>query len=84
MEYFYLHCLEPSKWPIYDQHTHRAMKYIKNGKISEIGTTSKQKFESYTKEYIPFIKSFGTIDNRKLDKALFAFGQFLKVANKYA
>lgn len=81
---FYLHCLSPSKWPIYDQHTHRAMKYIKYGLISEISITNKQKYESYKKEYIPFIRSFGQVDHRKLDKSLFAFGQFLKIAQKYA
>jgi len=81
---FYIHCLAPTKWPIYDQHTFRAMKYMQTGQISEIGNTNKQKYESYIKEYIPFIQSFDDIDHRKLDKALFAFGQFLKIANKYA
>ena len=81
---FYIHCLNPSQWPIFDQHTFRAMKYMKTGQISEIGTTNKQKYESYKKEYIPFIRGFGDIDHRKLDKSLFAFGQFLKIANKYA
>jgi hypothetical protein len=81
---FYIHCLNPSQWPIYDQHTFRAMKYMKTGQITEIGNTNKQKYESYKNAYIPFIRSFGDIDHRKLDKALFAFGQFLKIANKYA
>lgn len=80
---FYLHCLEPDKYPIFDQHTYRAMIYIKTGKIIEIKSTNKQKYEIYIKEYIPFIKSLKGFDNRKLDKALFAFGQFLKIANKY-
>jgi hypothetical protein len=81
---FYIHCLNPKQWPLYDQHTFRAMQYMKNGQITEIGNNNKQKFESYTKEYIPFIQSFGDIDRRQLDKTLFTFGQFLKIANKYA
>lgn len=81
---FYLHCLAPNKWPIYDQHTFRAIRYIQKGTVEEIGNTNKQKYESYTKEYIPFIQSLGDIEHRKLDKALFVFGQFLKIANKYA
>ena len=60
------------------------MRYIQKGTVEEIGNTNKQKYESYTKEYIPFIQSLGDIEHRKLDKALFAFGQFLKIANKYA
>lgn len=80
---FYLHCLNPEKWPIYDQHTYRAMKYMKTGEIQEIGITNKQKYESYIKEYIPFFESLGESENRKIDKALFAFGQFLKIASKY-
>ena len=81
---FYLHCLEPNTWPIYDQHTYRAMKYMKTGNIVEIGTTNKQKFESYTNQYLPFIKQLSLTNHRILDKALFAFGQFLKIAKNYA
>ena len=81
---FYIHCLNPTQWPIYDQHTFRAMKYMKTGQITEIGNTNKQKYESYINEYIPFVREFANIEHRKLDKALFAFGQFLKIANKYA
>jgi len=81
---FYLHCLEHRKWPIFDQHTFRAMRYIQTGLITEIGNTNKQKYESYKNEYLPFAQSLGNIEHRKLDKALFTFGQFLKVANKYA
>ena len=81
---FYLHCLEHRKWPIFDQHTFRAMRYIQTGQITEIGNTNKQKYESYKNEYLPFAQSLGNIEHRKLDKALFAFGQFLKIANKYA
>lgn len=81
---FYLHCLDPRQWPIFDQHTFRAMRYLQAGRISEIGTTNKQKYKAYEDEYIPFLNTFDGECSRKIDKALFAFGQFLKFAAKYA
>tara|TARA_Y100001001_G_scaffold131435_1_gene131034 strand:+ start:64 stop:246 length:183 start_codon:yes stop_codon:yes gene_type:complete len=60
------------------------MKYIQTGRIMEIGTTNKQKYQSYCGEYLPFLKSLGQSNMRKTDQALFAFGQFLKLAKKYA
>ena len=70
-------------WPIFDQHTYRAMKYLQTGAIVEIASTNKQKYESYTNEYKPFLTSLKQSDTRKTDKALFTFGQFLKIAAKY-
>lgn len=81
---FYLHCLDQVEWPIFDQHTYRAMKYLQSGKIVEIGNTKKQKYKNYLKEYKPFLALLGQADDRKTDKALFAFGQFLKIAAKYS
>lgn len=80
---FYLHCLEPESWPIFDQHTFRAMKFIISGEFVEIGKTNKHKYDSYRNEYLPFLRMLNLPDNRKLDKALFAFGQFLKIAKNY-
>lgn len=80
---FYLHCLEPHTWPIFDQHTFRAMRYLKNGRIEEIGNTNKKKYESYLNEYIPFLGDLAAPDQRTVDKALFAFGRFLKHASLY-
>ena len=53
------------------------------GKIIEIGDKKQQKYTSYKDEYIPFFSSLKQTDNRKLDKALFAFGQFLNIASNY-
>ena len=82
---FYLHCLDPLTWPIYDQHAFRAMKYIKTGKIEEIGTDEGLKYESYLDEYVPlfrdWVKEVGNND-RVVDKAFFQFGRFLKLVNK--
>ena len=81
---FYLHCLEPDRWPIYDQHTYRAMMFIQTGDIIEIKESSRFKYESYVDEFIPFFNLFSDFDQRDVDKALFSFGQFLKLANKYS
>lgn len=81
---FYLHCLEPNKYPIFDQHTLRAMKYIQTNEIIDTDAINDtNKYQIYKNEYIPFINSFSNIDNRTLDKALFAFGQFLKKVMQY-
>jgi hypothetical protein len=81
---FYLHCLDPETWPIFDQHTSRAMRYMLTAEIVEIGTTKKQKYSAYLNEYLPFLKQFEEIDQRTLDKSLFKFGQFLKYATRYS
>ena len=81
---FFLHCLEPRTRPIFDQHTFRAMHYMQTGRIVEIGSTPKQKYEAYESKYIPFVTSLGVADQRTIDKALFSFGQFLKLAARYA
>ena len=81
---FYLHCLDPKKWPIFDQHTFRAMHYLRNGQIREIGSTNKLKYFMYQFEYIPFLKEFSEPSQRRIDMALFTFGKFLKLAKGYA
>lgn len=80
---FYLHCLEPESWPIFDQHTYRAMVYLKTGFIKEIPTSDKKKYTIYEQEYVPFIKIFKSTEQRKIDKAIFSLGKFLKAVNKY-
>ena len=76
---FFLHCLDPEEWPIYDQHTYRAMMYIKTGKIPKDEKNDREKYKNYRKRYIPFFKSkFKGCDRRDVDKALFAVGKFLK------
>jgi len=59
------------------------MQYIKSGRIQDIENTNKKKYESYLSEYIPFLKDLAASDQRAVDKALFAFGKFLKVASLY-
>lgn len=81
---FYLHCLSPQEWPIFDQHVFRAMHYMKTGDIREIRNTNKAKYAVYQSDYIPFWKSFELPDIRRIDMALFAYGKFLKTAARYA
>lgn len=75
---FWLHCWQPERFPIYDQHVHRAMTFIKTGKCEEIPSTNQRKVNAYCEEYLPFHARFRSIDSRSADKALWAFGRYLK------
>ena len=59
------------------------MKYLTEGKITEIPSKKSKVYESYLDEYIPFLNNFEETDKRRIDKALFSFGRFLKILNKY-
>lgn len=75
---FYLHCLDNNKWPIFDQHCYRAMMYIKERKIQKLQNNA-EKYYFYKNSYIDFFQSAACLaEPRKVDKALFAFGKFLK------
>jgi hypothetical protein len=78
---FFLHVWNP-KFPIFDQHVFRTMKFIQTGKVLEIPSANARKAEIYLKEYLPF---YNQLENelknsqpRDLDRALWKFGQFLK------
>ena len=75
---FLLHIWQPQKYPIFDQHVYRAMIQLKTGQIAELKEDDKEKFSKYLKEYLPFFKSLGDYPKRKLDKALWMYGKFLK------
>jgi hypothetical protein len=74
---FFLHCLNHEEWPIFDQHTFRAMHYLETGTIREIGSTKRTKYKDYER-YRQFVVRIEEPDRRKVDRALFAFGKFLK------
>ncbi|WP_298367594.1 hypothetical protein [uncultured Lutibacter sp.] len=83
---FLLHTLKPKKYPIYDQHIHRAFLFIHNEDYSNISSSSitdKNKELFYFNRYLQFIASINYSDLKKLDEAFFAFGQFLNT-RKYA
>jgi hypothetical protein len=75
---FFLHIWQPEKYPIYDQHVHRAMMFLRDGKRMEIPTKTQEKIATYLSDYIPFHGQFQDDGNRSVDKALWTFGKFLK------
>lgn len=78
---FFLH-LWQSKYPIFDQHVFRAMRFIKSGEIHELPASKSARVRLYLDEYLRFYSSLlhlcGSPSPRDIDKALWKFGQFLK------
>jgi hypothetical protein len=79
---FYMHCVSPQTWPIFDQHTFRAMRFMKSGNIEELPAKKADVYGHYQTEYIPFVRALKA-EQRKVDKALYTFGQFLKRTKDY-
>lgn len=88
---FWLHCWYPERFPIYDQHVHRAMTFIRDGKLEELDQDREKTIKSYLEEYLPFYGPFGAaskdlpfdeqkdgVRGRKADRALWAFGKYLR------
>jgi hypothetical protein len=76
---FWLHCWD-TRCPIYDQHVHRAMTFIRaNKQVAETSRfTEAARIQCYLNEYLPFVEGFRGIDSRAVDKALWRFGKSLK------
>ncbi|KAB7731920.1 hypothetical protein F5984_06780 [Rudanella paleaurantiibacter] len=77
---FLMHVIQPSQFPIFDQHVYRASIYLQTGDIGELKGTTKQKLNAY-KEYQAFfgdVRLASACDSRNIDKALWAFGRFIK------
>jgi hypothetical protein len=84
---FYLHCRFPDQYPIYDQHAHRAMLFIQTQTNwrDDLTTTPNLVYESY-KTYRCFVEDIRRVakrDLRTMDRALYTFGQFLKLARPF-
>jgi hypothetical protein len=80
---FLLHIIEPQKFPIYDQHIHRAYQFIckKDWQSVSAQMNEKAKCEFYFQTYLPFVKSETKkhgLEIRNLDRGLFIFGKNLK------
>ena len=82
---FWLHCWHPNRFPIFDQHVHRAMRFISEGKREEL--EAGKVIEHYLRDYLPFFEPFKSaavnlvfseahdgIRGRKADRALLMFG----------
>jgi hypothetical protein len=78
---FWLHCWRPVRFPIYDQHVYRAMRFIESGVLDEIPRNDARKIRTYLDNYISFQSGFDGATSRQVDKALWAFGKFLKENN---
>jgi len=74
---FWLHCWRPQLYPIYDQHVHRARRFIEAGAIEEIPAKDPDKIRAYVGQYMPFHAKFDGLSQRAVDKALWAFGKFI-------
>jgi hypothetical protein len=81
---FWLHLQHPKRFPIYDQHVHRAMAYMldRPNEQREIPARHKAKVDFYLREYCPFFASFDGCEKRQVDRALWTFGRFLKTYRK--
>lgn len=77
---FLLHIIQPTRFPIFDQHVYRAHFFLENGIIQEIKESNQFKWDYYHRVYTPYfeILKTHTLDLRKIDMALWAFGKFLK------
>lgn len=75
---FWLHCWQPNRFPIYDQHVHRAMVYIEDQCLEELPLQDNQKVELYLNRYLAFHRRFDG-EQRSIDKALWFYGKFLKL-----
>tara|TARA_B110000285_G_scaffold210694_1_gene252741 strand:+ start:1734 stop:2102 length:369 start_codon:yes stop_codon:yes gene_type:complete len=73
---FLLHIIKPNKYPIYDQHIHRAFLFIHNEDWRNIQNTMNEKVKEqfYFDRYLPFIEAQNIKDLKKLDEVFFAFG----------
>lgn len=80
---FLLHLIKPDKYPIYDQHIHRAYLYI--NKLNWINISEKIKDEEksifYFDSYLPFIEKEVKLKIKNIDEAMYTFGKFLNTEN---
>ena len=81
---FLLHIISQSMYPIYDQHIHRAYRFMHNEESDGISASMNEadKLKFYFEEYFPFVKESKIKDLKKMDEAFFAFGQFINLGNQ--
>jgi hypothetical protein len=74
---FWLHCCN-QQFPIYDQHVHRSMVFLLEGRIEELSKfTDEKKIDLYVSKYLAFHRRFSA-EQRTIDRANYTFGRFLK------
>jgi len=77
---FWLHLQHPRHFPIYDQHVHRAMSFLLKWADLEIPFHNPAKVHIYLTDYRSFFARFEDCDQRQVDRALWAFGKFLRTS----
>jgi hypothetical protein len=79
---FLMHIIQPTRFPIFDQHVYRAHCYLLDGLASEIPGNNKKKISYYKTKYVPFYDDFRKKStghsSKEIDNALWAFGRFIK------
>ncbi len=78
---FLLHIISPKKYPIYDQHIHRAYNFLHGEPDFKVDNnlSDKEKLIFYTDKLLPFLKAqHGSLCIKIIDQALFEFGKFFK------
>lgn len=83
-KFFLLHIVNPNKYPIYDQHVHRAYRFMNSESSEDIRASMNEavKLKFYLEEYYPFVRESKIKDLKKMDEAFFAFGQFINIGNQ--
>jgi hypothetical protein len=77
---FWLHLQHPRRFPIYDQHVHRAMAFMLKWPRPrlEIPQSNPAKVRMYLEDYRPFFALFSGCNYRRVDRALWSFGRLLR------
>lgn len=76
---FWLHCCHHRRFPIFDQHVHRAMVFLQEGSRDELDQhPDREKIDLYLNQYLFFFAQFADLDSLKVDQALWTFGRFIK------
>ena len=75
---FYLHCRLPEKYPIFDQHVYRAMRFVTLKSRKELPKGTAAVAKEYVNKYLLFFRSFETENPRRVHMALWQYGKFLK------
>lgn len=75
---FWLHLWRPDRFPIFDQHVHRAMTWIEDGQGRELPSSDAARVRIYVSRYVPFMNRFSGLNMRRVDRALWACGKRMK------
>lgn len=78
---FFLHCLDPDRFPLFDQHVHRAALLIQGQKSEELSRLTKaEQLARYDREFLPLVRRLDPERSRgrEIDRALWAFGKAMK------